>query len=216
MGLNAIQQLRADGNDAVGPTILLLRHGQIKANRVGRWHGSTDSDLTFKGRRQARRTSKLLDKTTAIHKVVASPLARCQQTASLATRHLELEVESHPGLAEMGIGEWENMPFTQLHEEHDLFTKLTTDTEFRPPGGETISEVCERALGALRQIAAGAPQDEVILVVSHGITMGIALAALLESEPTRWRDYQMANCALSELSLLPEPCLFGFNQMSHT
>ena len=29
-------------------TLLLLRHGQIKANRQRRWHGSTDSALTLK------------------------------------------------------------------------------------------------------------------------------------------------------------------------
>ena len=38
-------------------TLLLLRHGQIKANRQRRWHGSTDSALTLKGRIQAALTS---------------------------------------------------------------------------------------------------------------------------------------------------------------
>ena len=43
-------------------TLLLLRHGQIKANRQRRWHGSTDSALTLKGRIQAKLTSRALRK----------------------------------------------------------------------------------------------------------------------------------------------------------
>ena len=42
-----------NADDLEHPRLLLLRHGQIKANRQGRWHGSTDSPLTWRGRRQA-------------------------------------------------------------------------------------------------------------------------------------------------------------------
>ena len=44
----------------MAPRLLLLRHGQITANRVGRWHGSTDSPLTLRGRWQAWRTGRYL------------------------------------------------------------------------------------------------------------------------------------------------------------
>ncbi|MFM7119070.1 MAG: phosphoglycerate mutase family protein, partial [Gammaproteobacteria bacterium] len=36
--------------------LLLVRHGQIRANIKGHWHGSTDSPLTWTGHRQARKT----------------------------------------------------------------------------------------------------------------------------------------------------------------
>ncbi len=74
--------LRKNGvNNRLSTRFLLLRHGQIKANRVGRWHGSTDSALTWRGRRQAKRTGKYLSANSQLDAVYASPMQRCQATA---------------------------------------------------------------------------------------------------------------------------------------
>ncbi len=216
MGITISEQLRSAGNSELGPTMLLVRHGQIKANKTGHWHGSTDEPLTFKGRRQARKTSRYLEQSQQrIDRVVTSPLRRCQQTASISVKHLDKTIEIDEGLAEMNLGDWERMAFSDLHTEHDLFTKLTTDTKFRPPAGESVAEVSARMLKALNTISLNAEPDEVILVVSHGVAMGIALATLLNANPTQWRDYQMGNCAISEFGLMPEPSLYNFNQVAH-
>ena len=60
----------------MAPRLLLLRHGQITANRVGRWHGSTDSPLTLRGRWQAWRTGRYLSKNENLAAVYTSPLQR--------------------------------------------------------------------------------------------------------------------------------------------
>mgnify|MGYP002214341358 CR=1 FL=1 len=59
---------------AMAPRLLLLRHGQITANRVGRWHGSTDSPLTLRGRWQAWRTGRYLSKNETFAAVYTSLL----------------------------------------------------------------------------------------------------------------------------------------------
>ncbi|MEC9155957.1 MAG: histidine phosphatase family protein, partial [Pseudomonadota bacterium] len=93
-------------------TLLLLRHGQIKANRQRRWHGSTDSALTLKGRIQATLTSRALRKRGDIQAVYTSPLQRCRHTGALAGSHMTHQSTVIDGLAEMSIGDWEGKKFT--------------------------------------------------------------------------------------------------------
>ena len=194
--------------------LLLMRHGQIKANRVGRWHGSTDSALTLRGRRQAKRASEFLaHRHPQIDAVYSSPLQRCMNTARLAVNHMpHLDIQSSDGLREMSIGEWENLPFKELHEEFNLIRKLSNDPQFRPPEGETVAEVSIRVCEALREIDAAHTEDEVILVVSHGVAVAIALGALLNNNPCKWREYQQDNCSISEITLTPELLITKFNQ----
>jgi broad specificity phosphatase PhoE len=196
-----------------GPTLLLLRHGQIKANRTGHWHGSTDTPLTFKGRRQAKRASQHLT-NIKLSAVYASPLIRCQQTATIATKHTDLEIQTSDGLQEMSIGAWEAISFKALQEEHGLFASLK-DPDFCPPDGESLSDVSSRVCNALVDISAGHSEDETVLVVSHGVAMAVAVATFLHDEPSRWRDYHFDNCGLTEMLVSPEPVVVSFNQSSH-
>ena len=86
--------------------IMLLRHGQIRANRQGRWHGSTDSPLTWRGRRQARRTARhLAGAAPRVEAIYSSPLSRCRDTAGAIAQALSLEVEVHDGLREYALGD---------------------------------------------------------------------------------------------------------------
>ena len=109
--------------------ILFIRHGQIFANRAGRWHGSTDSPLTLKGKIQARLTRRAV-KNHFPTVTFVSPLQRCRKTALLATRNLNIPTEVLPGLAEMSIGEWENRKYTELNtvENPVSYTHLTLPT----------------------------------------------------------------------------------------
>ena len=116
--------------------LLLQRHGQIKANRQGLWHGSTDSPLTWLGRRQARRTARRLTRRQPpVEAIVTSPLQRCRATADAAARALGLTVSEHHDLREMDLGEWEGESFEALQRERGLFTTLATDGDFFAPGG---------------------------------------------------------------------------------
>ncbi len=196
-----------------GPTLLLLRHGQIKANRTGHWHGSTDSPLTFKGRRQAKRASRYLV-NSELKAVYASPLNRCQKTAALATKHTHLEVQTLDGLKEMSIGAWEAISFKKLRKEHGLFQNLK-DPNYRPPDGESLQDVSSRVCDALVQISKNHKHEETVLVCSHGVAMAVAIATLLHNDVSRWRNYQFNNCGITEMLVSPEPVVVSFNQLQH-
>jgi broad specificity phosphatase PhoE len=196
--------------------LLLLRHGQIKANRLGRWHGSTDSPLTWRGRRQARRTARYIAATDPpVHAIYASPLMRCHATADAIATRLGLEVTVHPDLREYAIGDWEDTPFTDLAARYQFVELATADHDFAPPGGETLRQVADRIVPALTAIHDAHSDDERVLVVGHGAAMAVALGALIDGDPGRWTNYHFSNCSLTELVLSPVAYVNFFNSTQH-
>jgi broad specificity phosphatase PhoE len=199
----------------ISPRILLLRHGQILANKQGRWHGSTDSPLTLKGRLQAFLTGRFLAKTELLDAVYTSPLQRCRHTGALASRAYKGETVVIDGLAEMSVGDWEGNLFTQLNEEHQLLDRLNANLQWAPPNGESLSDVAARMHASLLQVANSHETSETILVVSHGAAMSLALGQLLHNDPTAWMQYRFGNCSLTEIRLGEAPNLVKFNDCSH-
>ena len=197
-------------------SLLLLRHGQIRANVAGRWHGSTDSPLTWRGRRQAKRTARYLRHQAPITAIYTSPLQRCQATAGAVAKVLGLPVEVHEDLREYGIGEWEDLPFRYLHEHHDFMNRARADLNFAPPQGESLRQVSERIVAAIDDLhTRHEDSDDRVLLVGHGAAWAVGLATLLDSTPTRWSDYPLANCSLTELVLFPQPYVNFFNHTLH-
>ncbi len=197
-------------------SLLLVRHGQISANREGRWHGSTDCQLTWRGKRQAKRTSAHLGKHgPEIHAIFSSPLQRCVQTANAFSATLEVEVQIEHDLREYAIGEWENMPFKELVEVHDFIAKATDNPNFAPPGGESLNGVADRMVEALQSIDARHGPEATVLVVSHGAAMAVALGVLLDGDPSKWVEYQFGNCALTELIMAPNAYVNYYNTTQH-
>jgi len=199
----------------MSPKILLLRHGQILANKEGRWHGSTDSPLTIKGRWQAFLTGRFLAKTVSLDAVYTSPLKRCRQTGALASKSYKGVTTVINGLAEMSIGQWEDMEFAKLNAEHRLIERFNTDLDWAPPKGESLGTVALRMQESLLQIADNHGADETVLVVSHGAAMAVALGQLLHQDPREWIQYRFDNCSLTEIRLGDNPSLEKFNDCSH-
>jgi len=199
----------------MSPKILLLRHGQILANKEGRWHGSTDSPLTIKGRWQAFLTGRFLAKTVSLDAVYTSPLQRCRHTGALASKSYKGVTAVVDGLAEMSIGQWEDMEFTKLNAEHRLIERFNTDLDWAPPEGESLGTVALRMQESLLQIADNHGADETVLVVSHGAAMAVALGQLLHQDPREWMQYRFDNCSLTEIRLGDNPSLEKFNDCSH-
>ena len=197
--------------------VMFLRHGQILANKQGRWHGSTDSPLTWRGRRQARKTGRHLAQLTKqieISAVYASPLQRCMNTARLATPWWDGAIVPLPEVQEMSIGDWEDEPFNTLAEQHGLFEKLK-DVDYAPPNGESLSDVSARTLAGMRQLQSRHEPTQTVLVVSHGVAIAVTLASVLDNDAAKWRDYHLDNCSLTTLSLAGEPYVVSYNLTDH-
>lgn len=196
--------------------LLLIRHGQIDANVGGRWHGATDSPLTRSGRRQVVRLAQhIRSEWTDLAAIYSSPLQRCRDTAERIAALIAQPVLFDDDLREYGIGELEDTTFSALQSEHDFFRRMKEDRNYAPRGGDSVNAVAERMVRALKRIHDHDPVGGSIIVVGHGAALGIALATLLDGDPTHWTNYHFDNCGITELQLEPEPLIATFNRTEH-
>jgi broad specificity phosphatase PhoE len=199
----------------VKPSVLtIVRHGETHANVLGVWHGSIDTELTERGRLQARRVAAelaaALPRPTALY---SSPLRRAHDTARAIAAVLALEARLEADLAEYHLGEFEGKSYRELIAEHRLFERMREDPDWGPGGGESPRQVATRCAAALQRIARAHPGERVV-VVSHGGALTLGLGLLLDADPGAWRRV-MDNCGITELSLEPTPTLHCFNRVSH-
>jgi broad specificity phosphatase PhoE len=155
--------------------ILLVRHGQSTWNADGRWQGRADPPLSDLGRRQAEVAADTVGELE-ITRVFASPLVRAHETATIVGAALGLPIESDPRLAERDAGEWTGKTRDEIEAGWPGFLSGGA----RPAGFETDDILHDRALAAIRAIAALA--SEPVIVISHGGLIRVVERAL-GSEP---------------------------------
>jgi broad specificity phosphatase PhoE len=148
----------------------LVRHGETALNAARRFLGSTDVELSERGRLQAQAVAGLLAQRplAAVH---TSPLARARQTAELIAKARGVPLVERPGLAELRHGELEVLPYTELALRYPELVQawLADPSEARLPGGETLSELQARAWPAFEQAAAETEGE--LCVVSHRMAL---------------------------------------------
>jgi broad specificity phosphatase PhoE len=154
--------------------IHLVRHGQSTWNAARRIQGQTlDVPLTALGESQAGQAASRLAGSGA-RTVYSSDLRRSLQTALPIAGRLGVVVTVDPDLRERCLGRFEGQ---QSDEAWAAADAAWGDPRWRPPGGESIHDVCARISRFLRRLRAradGAP----VVVVTHGDTAGIALGLL--------------------------------------
>ncbi|KTS91321.1 MULTISPECIES: histidine phosphatase family protein [Microbacterium] len=147
-------------------TILtLVRHGETDWNSGGRIQGSTDIPLNDTGRAQARELAETLAAEYAGRDVVivSSDLSRAAETADILADALGTTVSRRmPGLQERSYGDAEGMDAPTFYETYGPWHAADV------PGAETWPVVRERALAALAEAVASAPEGADVIAVAHG------------------------------------------------
>ena len=193
--------------------LLLVRHGQTSANIDKIWHGSTDTPLTELGHEQARKLAKYFPNIMRPDVVYASPLQRAHHTARAIADAHQLEVNLDPRLREFCLGDWEGVKFEQIDLTHDSEGRLYSDPDFSPPNGDSQHAVRNRMVEAIDEILSR-HRDQNVVLVSHGVALGIALSHFLHQDTTRWLDYSHRNTAYSEFCPVERKLLL-YNQTAH-
>lgn len=158
-------------------TIYLVRHVETKWNVSHRLQGHTDSPLTRKGKRQARKLGRLL-KDIKFDAVYSSDLLRAKRTAQIIAREKKLAIQTSQALRERHFGKHEGKTFEVFNEEFkEAFRKYYEEsseaerhTFVLDKHVETDDKLVGRFITFLRQIAL-ASQGKTILIVSHGGTI---------------------------------------------
>lgn len=186
--------------------LILLRHGRTEANAQGLLQGRIDPSLDALGEQQATAAAALIG---SVDRVIASPLARAQQTAAA----LGVPVETDDRFIELDYGDWEGKPVKDVPA--DTWAIWRENLDFRPPGGETLNELGTRVRDGLADIAAEAVHSDIV-VVSHVSPIKASVAwALGAGDELTWRLYlgQASICRIA--TTLDSARLLEFNVTSH-
>lgn len=124
--------------------------------------------LDDRGRAQAGELSARLG-PLALDAIVASPLERCQETAAMILAGRDgLKVATDDRFGEVRYGDWTGRPLAELVEE-DLWKVVQAHpSAARFPGGESLAEAQNRAVGAVRDWNERLGPESTYLVCSHG------------------------------------------------
>jgi broad specificity phosphatase PhoE len=128
-------------------TFLLIRHGQTIQTEGGKLYSDPASTLTDKGREEAKAIAQWLPGEQP-EILVASPSVRARATAEAIGTMVKLPVEIVETLREWQVGEWEGRSYLEIKKaEPEVYRAWSKDPiRNAPPGGESIAQLCERAL----------------------------------------------------------------------
>lgn len=161
-----------NGSETQDTHLVLVRHGQSLYNRDGEAAGA-DSGLTELGWRQAQAVAEWLAHRYRPAALIASNLARAQQTADVIAHRLKLPIVTSEGLAEAEAPYWEELPQPQADP------LAAWETNWHPAAARAPFYVAFRARlrAALAQILADFA-GQTVIVVSHGGSIGTILRSL--------------------------------------
>ncbi len=149
--------------------IILVRHGETAWTPVNRIQGWLDIKLNEKGLGQAERIAKEL-KRKKLKAIYSSELSRAYETAKIIAKPHKLRVKKDINLNELNQGKWQGLLVKEVRRKYkELYRRWEEEPlSVRPPGGESILDLYERALHILREITKKYPKGRVI-VVGHKV-----------------------------------------------
>lgn len=144
--------------------ILLVRHTEVARAWRGRCYGVSDTGLSRAGAvHAAALAAGLAEWQPEI--VLHSGLRRTRHLALLVAAAAGVGSRSEPQWGERDFGTWEGMSWAAIHRATGdaMDGMIDAPDSFRPGGGETTSDLADRAATALAGLPAGR-----VVVVTHG------------------------------------------------
>ncbi len=197
--------------------IYLVRHGETEWNTLMKYQGQTDVPLSENGRKQAELIGKRLA-GEKIQSIYASDLIRAYETANIISIHHDLRVKTVRELRELNFGAWEGLTQKELKE---IFANETSEWWGNPlstriPGGETLGEMVERSVRAIKKIVEK-HEGENVLVVTHGGVIRSIVGSVLEMDLNKYWRLRLDNACLNiiDFPAWGKGILMLFNDCSH-
>jgi 2,3-bisphosphoglycerate-dependent phosphoglycerate mutase len=153
--------------------LFLLRHLKSQWNKENKFTGWTDVPLSQEGVESAKDISKGLE-GFKIDKIYTSPLARNKETVSLILKILGVEtapVVFDKALDERNYGELTGLNKDETIEKYgaEKVRLWRRSYNIAPPGGESLKDVCDRAVPFFKNYVEKNLKEEknVLVVASH-------------------------------------------------
>ncbi|MGD0312990.1 MAG: histidine phosphatase family protein [Acidimicrobiales bacterium] len=189
--------------------LILVRHGESTGNADGLLLGRIDAPLTERGLAQARTVGPLVSRAT---RLISSPLRRALDTAEALGIDAPVEIDER--WIEVDYGEYDGHPLGAVPDE--VWSRWRSDPDFRPPGGESLTEAGWRVRSACDELFAvdgeGARGPGAVVVVSHVSPIKAATCwALGLGDEGAWRLY-LATASITRITWgAAGPVLAQFN-----
>lgn len=185
--------------------VWLVRHGLTQWNTQQRLCGQHDIPLSNTGKAQARWLASQL-RDMPVTTVYTSDLGRARETAKLiaSRRTAPVEVISSAAWREVAFGAWEGLTYAEIAVAFKDSLSFFADPELSaPPGGESLTDVLQRAQAALAEIlhhiSFSSTSD--VVIVSHGGTLRGLLCTLLGMPLNRQWQLRLDPGSLSAVDL---------------
>jgi alpha-ribazole phosphatase len=158
--------------------LILIRHGQTHWNYQKRHCSFTDIGLNEKGRIQAKRLSKRLDREK-IHKVYSSDMKRALQFAKIVFKNTAPEARAE--LREMNFGIFEGLTYQEIMKNYpEIYQKwLGNPLEVAIPKGESLNSLARRVRKILTKILF-CNRNRAIVIVTHAGPIRVILCDILK------------------------------------
>lgn len=183
--------------------IMLIRHGETAYNTEHRIYGHAQIPLNARGQAQAQAVARRLAHTS-IRAIYSSDLIRATATAQAIAAFHQLEVHVDARLREVNVGEWEHLTeadvATQYPDIYAQFRSRPGDTAYY--GGESFTDVQQRALQVLLRCIDTHKPDDTICIVCHAGTISALICAVLHVDINHHPRLRIDNCAISQLAVV--------------
>ena len=158
--------------------IYLVRHGETLYRGVSGAAETSPYDLTERGVDQLRGLAELF-RAIPVDRVVASPLARSFDTATILAEPLGLTVHVDEDLREIVAGSYDGKTGHEIFTEVlQFFTSPATTWDTPYVGGETYRQLRDRARSFLERTVAE-PDWQTMVAVAHGGINNALLSVVL-------------------------------------
>lgn len=178
---------------------LLVRHGvTAETGKVltGRRPGVPLSD---RGKLEVRAVAGRLAEMS-VAAVYSSPIRRCRETARILSEPHELTPLTDRRLVEADYGNWSGRQLKDLGKLKAWQHLMAAPARFRFPDGETLTEVQDRAVAALEELA-DTHGDEQVVLVSHADVIRTLLCHYLGTPLDLIHRLHVAPTSLSVIDL---------------
>ena len=160
--------------------LYLVRHGETELNVKKVYYGSTDCELTEKGKEQAV-SLKTAFASVPLDLVLGSPLKRAKTTVDLILGEKEVPRLEDGRLKELDFGGWEGKSYTELQGD-PLYEQWCREWKTTcPPRGECFLDLAQRVRSFYGDLLKR--EEERVLIVAHHAVLQQLMACLLEAEP---------------------------------
>jgi len=180
---------------------LFLRHGETDFSKHRFYDDAIeDPPLNPRGLKQAALWTARLRNDRKIAALYVSPSLRTQETASIATSALDLEIETVTGLRERSFGAWGGLSTEEVQKQfpEDWAAWKRDKMHHAPLEGESLMDFFKRAEQTIEQLTSR-HHEQTILVVAHAGTIRMLVIAALGMPLGNFKRLVITNCSITEI-----------------